>query len=74
MLNHFKYCFANDSINPSFWRRRAEMEMNQGNNNNLTHIFYKLYITLYPVKIYKLAVLYIINIKFHLTVKKAQVQ
>ena len=35
------------------------------NNNSCT--------ALYPVKIYKLAVLYIINIKIHLTIKKAQV-
>ena len=31
------------------------------------------YITLYPVQIYKLAVLYIINIKIRLTIKKVQV-
>ena len=33
----------------------------------------KSYIALYPVKIYKLSGLYIIDIKIRLTIKKAQV-
>ena len=37
---------------------------NNDNNNNS-------YIALYPVKIYKLAALYIINIKIRLTIKKS---
>ena len=41
--------------------------INNNNNNNNS------YIALYPVKIYKLAALYIINIKIRLTIKKAQV-
>ena len=41
--------------------------INNDNNNN------KSYIALYPIQIYKLVVLYIINISVHLTVKKAQV-
>ena len=36
-------------------------------NNNINS-----YIALYPVKIYEIAVLYIINIKIHLTIKKAE--
>ena len=32
-----------------------------------------MYVALYPIHIYKLTVLYIIKIKIHLTVKKAQV-
>ena len=40
----------------------------RGNNNNNNS-----YIALYPVKIYKLAALYNINIKMHLTIKKVQV-
>ena len=36
------------------------------NNNNS-------YIALYPINIYELVALYIINIKIHLTIKKAQV-
>ena len=41
----------------------------KGNNNNNNNS----YITLYLVNIYELAVQYIINIKIHLTIKKAQV-
>ena len=40
-----------------------EEEEEDGNNNNS-------YTALYPVKMYELAVQYIINIKIHVTVKK----
>ena len=43
----------------------GEESTNDNNNDS--------YIALYPVKIYELAALYIINIKIHLTIKKAQV-
>ena len=39
-------------------------KVRRNNNNN------NCYIALYPVKIYKLAALYIINIKIRLTIKK----
>ena len=42
--------------------------LNNNNNNNNDS-----YMALYPVKIYKLAALYIINIKISLTIKKVQV-
>ena len=38
----------------------------QNDNNNS-------YTALYPIQIYKLAALYITNIKIHLTIKKVQV-
>ena len=40
-------------------------KMNNNNNNSYTAV--------YPVKVYKLAALYIINIKIRLTTKKVQV-
>ena len=43
--------------------RKLTLEMKINNNNS--------YIALYPVNIYKLAALYIINIKFRLTIKKS---
>ena len=39
---------------------------NNNNNNNC-------YIALYPIKIYELTALYIINISIHLTIKTAEV-
>ena len=44
----------------------AIMQSNNNINNNS-------YIALYPVKLYKLAVLHILNIKIRLTIKKVQV-
>ena len=50
----------------SVWMNFKPVEEPNNNNNNS-------YIALYPVKIYELAAPYIINIKTHLTIKKAQV-
>ena len=43
---------------------KAFVRLNNNKNSNMA---------LYPVNIYELAALYIINIKIHLTIKKAQV-
>ena len=48
------------------WRECVMSVLNNNSNNNS-------YIALYAVKNYELAALYIINIKIHLTIKKAQV-
>ena len=49
------------------WIKTSNLAHIDNNNNNDS------YIALYPVKIYKLAALYIINIKIRLTIKKVQV-
>ena len=49
------------------WRDKELEKIHNNNNNNNS------YTALNPVKHYELAELYIINIKIHLTIKKAQV-
>ena len=51
---------------PSKAKKYHGEESTNDNNNDS-------YIALYPVKMYELMALYIINIKIHLTIKKAQV-
>ena len=46
---------------------RFNSSVDSNNNDN------KSYITLYPVNIYELAALYIINLNIYLTIKKARV-
>ena len=50
-------------LNGEKWDNNNNEEEEDGNNNNS-------YTALYPVKMYELAVQYIINIKIHVTIKK----
>ena len=71
--------FSEDGIRQPMWQGNKKIKKNPTsglitlwnaffyNNNNNS------YVALYPVKIYKLAALYIINIKIDLTIKKTQV-
>ena len=61
-----RYVFETEPIASRCNESHGDRINNNDNDNNS-------YIALYTVKIYKLAALYIINIKIRLTIKKVQV-